>query len=63
MELATALGNDSNYSTTIQNQLNNKADKLDTDPKAGVNVALSILHSEIDNRVLISSVGIINKFK
>ena len=30
VELATALGNDSNYATTIHNQIINKADKLNT---------------------------------
>ena len=40
VELATALGNDSNSITTIQNQINNKADKLDTYMKSENNVAL-----------------------
>ena len=30
IELATALGNDSNYAATIQTQINNKADKINT---------------------------------
>ena len=30
VELSNALSNDANYATTLQNQLNNKADKLNT---------------------------------
>ena len=30
VELATALGNDQNYATNIQNQINNKANKIYT---------------------------------
>ena len=63
VELATALGNDAKYATTIQNQLNSKADKLITYSKTEVNVALSTLQAGIDNRVLINAVDINGKFK
>ena len=62
VELATALGNDSNYATTIQNQINNKADKLDTYPKAEINVALGILQAGINTKVLSNAVDIHGKF-
>ena len=37
VELATSLGNDSKYATTIQNQLSNKADKINTYSKVEIN--------------------------
>ena len=43
--------------------LNLKADKIDTYPKAEVNVALSTLQAGIDNRVLINAVNINGQFK
>ena len=43
--------------------LNIKSDKLDTYPKADVNVALSMLQAGIDRRVLANAVDINGKFK
>ena len=63
VELATALGNDSNYATTIQNQISNKVDKSDSYPKAEINVAIGILQAGIDNRVSTNAVDINGKFK
>ena len=63
VELATALGNDSNYATTIQNQISNKVDKSDSYPKAEINVAIGILQAGIDNRVLTNTVDMNGKFK
>ena len=51
VELATALGNDSNYAATIQNQSINKANKINTYLNIDVDVFLSILQSGINNRV------------
>ena len=58
VELATDLGNDSKYATTIHNHINNKADKLDTYMKSEINVALGILQAGIDNRVWVNAVDI-----
>ena len=63
VELATALGNDSNYATTIHDQLNNKADKLDNYSKAEINVAIGFLQAGINTKVLINAVDINGKFK
>ena len=63
VELATALGNDSNYATAMQNQINNKDDKLDTCPKADINVALGILQAGITQKVGITVVDIDGKFE
>ena len=63
VELATALGNDSNYETTMQTQVNTKADKLDTYHKADINVALGVLQAGIESRVIINAVDINGKFK
>ena len=63
VELATALGNDSNYATAMQNQINNKDDKLDTCPKADINVASGILQAGITQKVGITVVDIDGKFE
>ena len=47
----------------MQNQINTKAVKLDTYPKAEINVALGILQAGIDTRVSINVVDINGKFK
>ena len=59
VELSAALSHDSDYATTIQNQLNTKADKLNTYSKVDVNVAISSLQADIDNKLLIND----GKFK
>jgi len=46
-ELATALGNDPNFATTIATQLGNKADKSDTYTKTEVDTALSNVQSTL----------------
>ena len=52
------------YSKTESDiSLNLKADKLDTYPKAEVNVAIGISQAGIDRRVQINSVNIDGKFK
>ncbi len=49
--------------TESDTSLNLKADKLDTYPKAEVNVALVILQAAVDRRVLIYAVDINGKVK
>ena len=49
--------------TESDTSLNLKADKLDTYPKAEVNVALVILQAAVDRRVLIYAADINGKFK
>ena len=61
--LATALGNDYNYATTRQNQINNKSDNITTYTTSDVNVALSIVQAGVDNHVLLNAVDIKGKFK
>ena len=63
IELATALGNDSNYDTTIQNQISNKVDKSDSYPKSEINVAIGMLQAGIDTRVSTNAVYINGNFK
>ena len=63
VELATALGNDSNYATTIQTQMNNTSDKLTTYSTTYVNVALGFLQAGIDNIGLTNAVDSNGKFK
>lgn len=46
-ELATALGNDPNFATTIATQLGNKADKSDTYTKTEVDTALSNVQGQL----------------
>ena len=47
----------------MQNQINTKADKLDTYPKAKINVALGILHAGINRKVWITVVDSHGIFK
>ena len=63
VELAAALGNDQHYATSIQNQIVNKADKINTYLKSDVDVFLYVLQAGIDIRVLINAVDINGKFK
>ena len=62
LELAAALGNDSNYDTNIQNQIHINSNTIDTYLKTDVDVCLPSLQAEIDRRVLISSVDISSNF-
>ena len=63
VELAAALGNDQTYAMTIQNQIINTADKINTYLKSEVDVFLSILQAGINNRGLINAVEINGNFK
>ena len=47
----------------MQQQLNNKSDKINTQLKNDFDVLLSILQAGINNRVLINAVDINGKFK
>ena len=62
VEIATALGHDSKYATTIQHQIDNKADKLDTYSEAEINVASGSLQAGVNNKVLINAVDVNGKF-
>ena len=61
VELAAALGNDSNYAATIQNQSVNKADNNNHYSKTDVDVFLSMFQAVITNRVWINIVDINGK--
>ena len=63
VELATAFGNDSNYATIVQNQLNTKVNINETHTKYEINVASGILQIGTDTRVLINAVDINGNFK
>ena len=63
VELANALDTDHNYAATRQNQINLKADKSDSYPKAEMNVAIGILQAGIDRKVGSNVVDIDGKFK
>ena len=63
VKLATAFGNDSNYATIVQNQLNTKVNINETNTNYEINVASGILHIGTDTRVLINAVDINGNFK
>ena len=63
VELATAFGNDSNYATIVQNQLNTKVNINETNTNYEINVASGILQIGTDTRVLINAVDINGNFK
>jgi hypothetical protein len=63
VELAAALGNDNNYDTTIQNQINNKQTNGTCYLNSEMDVYLSGLTTGINTRVSNSVVDIEGKFK